>query len=108
MAKFHGRIGYAQTAETAPGVHTEEIVERVYQGEVTQDRRLLVQSEGVNPNLTSGNSISVVADARLREHYFAIRYVEWGGVLWTVQDVEVQAPRLILRLGEVYNGPTPN
>lgn len=108
MAKFHGRVGYAQTAETAPGVHTEEIVERVYQGDVLSDRRLLVQSDGVNPNITSGNSISVVADAYANAHYFAIRYVEWGGVLWTVQDVDVQPPRLILRLGEVYNGQTPN
>jgi hypothetical protein len=28
------------------------------------------------------------------------------GVRWTVQDVTVEHPRLILRLGEVYNGPT--
>jgi hypothetical protein len=107
MAKFSGKVGYAQTAETAPGVHQEEIVERVYQGEVTSDRRLLGQGTGVNPRISSGNSISVVADARLNAHYFAIRYVEWGGVRWTVQDVDVQPPRLILRLGEVYNGPTP-
>lgn len=106
MAKFHGKIGYAQTAETAPGVHEETIEERVYQGDVLQDRRLLVQGEGVNPNLTSGNSISIVADAYANEHYFAIRYVEWAGVRWTVQDVEVQHPRLLLRLGEVYNGLT--
>jgi hypothetical protein len=107
MAKFSGRVGYAQTAETAPGVHTEEIVERVYSGDILSDRRLLVQGEGVNPKLTSGNSISIVADAYASGHYFAIRYVEWGGVLWTVQDVDVQHPRLVLRLGEVYNGQRP-
>jgi hypothetical protein len=104
MARFHGKIGFAQTTETAPGVHQEEIVERVYQGDVTSDRRLLVQGEGVNPKVTSGNSISIVADAYASEHYLAIRYVMWQGVRWTVQDVEVQHPRLILRLGEVYNG----
>jgi hypothetical protein len=27
------------------------------------------------------------------------------GTLWTVSDVEVQSPRLLLRLGGVYNGP---
>jgi hypothetical protein len=36
-----------------------------------------------------------------------MRYVEWAGVRWTVQDVEVQRPRLLLRLGEVYNGKSP-
>jgi hypothetical protein len=37
---------------------------------------------------------------------FDIRYVEWMGELWTVANVETQRPRLILTLGEVYNGPT--
>lgn len=106
MAKFSGKIGYAQTTETAPGVHEEVITERVYYGEITQDRRLLRAGEGVNPDVSSGNAISIVADAFANEQYFAIRYVEWAGVRWTVQDVEVQRPRLLLRLGEVYNGPT--
>ena len=105
MAKFNGKIGYAQTTETAPGVHEETITERVYSGDVTQDRRLLgASADGVNPRVSLGNSISIVADAYANEHYFAIRYVEWAGVKWTVQDVEVQHPRLLLRLGEVFNG----
>ncbi len=106
MAKFHGKIGYAQTTETAPGVHEELIVERVYYGDIIQNRRLLRNEDQINPLLTLGNSISIVADAYANEHYFAMRYVEWTGVLWTVQDVEVQFPRLLLRLGEVYNGLT--
>src|SRR4051794_6554396 len=107
MARFHGKIGYAQTTETAPGVHQEVITERDYYGDVVQNRSLLRASAQVNPDTTSGNSISIVADAFAREQYLAIRYVYWAGVRWTVQDVEVQHPRLILRLGEVYNGLTP-
>lgn len=106
MAKFSGKIGYADTVQTAPGVHEEQITERSYFGDVLQNRRMLREGEQVNPAVSLGNSISVVADAYAREHFFAIRYVEWGGVRWTVQDVEVQPPRLVLRLGEVYNGRT--
>ena len=106
MAKFHGKIGYAQTTETAPGVYEEVITERDYYGDIVQNRRLLRGGDQVNPDITLGNSISIVADAYAREHFFAIRYAEWAGVRWTVQDVEVQSPRLILRLGEVYNGLT--
>ena len=106
MAKFHGKIGYAQTTETAPGVYEEVITERDYYGDIVQNRRLLRGGDQVNPDITLGNSISIVADAYAREHFFAIRYAEWAGVHWTVQDVEVQSPRLILRLGEVYNGLT--
>lgn len=104
MAKFHGKIGYAETTETAEGVYEEIITERVYYGDIVQNRSLFRLGDQVNPDVSLGNSISIVADAYAREHFFAIRYAEWSGVLWTVQDVEVQTPRLLLRLGEVYNG----
>jgi len=106
MAKYHGKIGYAQTTQTAPGVHEETITERSYYGDILQSRRTLREGEQVNPVLSVSNSISIVADAYAREHFFAIRYVEWAGVLWTVSDVEVLHPRLLLRLGEVYHGLT--
>lgn len=107
MPRFHGRVGFGTQAETAPGVHSDVITEHSFYGEVIQNRRGLRQGENLNQDLTVGNSISIVANAYAREHFFAIRYVEWAGVLWTVVDVEVQSPRLVLRLGEVYNGPTP-
>ena len=107
MARFFGRVGYGETVETAPGVHVDEIVERSYFGDVIRDARNLREGENLNFDLSVQNSITIVADAYANEHFFAIRYVEWAGALWTVSSVEVQSPRLLLRLGEVYNGPTP-
>jgi hypothetical protein len=107
MTRFFGRIGYGESIETAPGVFQDNIVEYSYYGDVVRNARNLRQGENLNPDLSVQNSISVVADAYANEHFFAIRYVEWAGVLWTVDSVEVQSPRLLLRLGEVYNGPTP-
>lgn len=105
MAKFYGKIGYGHSIESAPGVWVDTIVEYSYYGDVIHNMRKLTEGEHLNKDLTVGNSISIVADAYANEHFFAIRYVEWAGTLWTVSDVEVQAPRLLLRLGEVYNGP---
>ena len=106
MARFHGKVGFAESVESAPGVWTEEIVERSYYGDIVQNSRALREGENsVNPDLTIGNSISIVANAYASLHFFAIRYVEWAGELWTVSNVDVERPRLILRLGEVYNGP---
>lgn len=107
MAKFFGKVGYGQSVETAPGVWRDVITERPYYGDVVRNSRALEDGEGANPNLTVSNSISLVADAYALEHFFAIRYVEWAGALWTVSNVDAsQRPRLILRLKEVYNGPT--
>jgi hypothetical protein len=105
MARFYGRIGYGETEESSPGVWVDTIVEHSYFGDVIRNTRKLSEGENLNKNLSVLNSISIVADAYANDHFFAIRYVEWAGALWTVSDVEVQSPRLILRLGEVYNGP---
>jgi hypothetical protein len=106
MARFYGRIGYGEAQETAPGVWVDAIVEYSYTGDVIRNARNLREGENLNADLSVQNSISIVADAYANEHFFAIRYVEWAGALWTVTSVEVQSPRLLLRLGEVYNGPT--
>lgn len=106
--RFHGKIGFGETEESSssPGVWVETIVEHLYFGDVVRNTRKLTDGEHLNKDLSVGNSISIVADAYASEHFFAMRYVEWQGSLWTVSDVEVQAPRLLLQLGEVYNGPT--
>jgi hypothetical protein len=106
MAKFHGKIGFGETAEVTPGVFADTMVEYTFYGDVIQNRRSLRQGDTLNKDFFIGNSISIVANAYAREKFFAIRYVEWAGELWAVTDVEVQLPGLILQLGEVYNGPT--
>jgi hypothetical protein len=106
MTRFFGRIGYGETVETASGVWEDTIVERSYYGDVIRNARNLREGENLNFDLSVQNSIRIVADAYANEHFFNIRYVEWAGALWTVTSVEVQSPRLLLRLGEVYNGPT--
>lgn len=105
MAKFAGNIGYGVNVEDAPGVWVEDILERPYFGDVIRNTRNLREGETLNHDITVSNSISVVADAYLQHHFFAIRYVKWAGALWTIDTVEVQSPRLILRLGSLYNGP---
>lgn len=107
MPKFYGDIGYAGgEVETAPGVWKDAIVVRKHKGDVIRNSRKLEEGDKVNMDLSVGNSISIVADAYAREHFWAMRYVKWSGVLWVVSNVTVEHPRLILRLGGVYDGPT--
>lgn len=107
MAKFCGVVGYGETVEIRPGVSEEVITEYQYFGDVIRNARRLQDDNKVLDDVTVSNSISIVADQFAQEHIFALRYVKWNEVRWRVTDVEVVAPRLILRLGGVYNGPTP-
>lgn len=107
MARFHGKVGYGATVELANGVWDDVVTERTYFGDVVRNTRRFREGEQVNDDLTLGNSISIVADEYANGNVGAIRYVEWAGSKWKVTDVEIQRPRLLLRLGGVYNGPTP-
>jgi hypothetical protein len=107
MPKFSGKVGYGISTEIRTGIWDDVISERKHRGNVVRNtRRLEPTLEKVNDDLSVGNSISIVADAYASKHFWAIRYVEWQGTLWIVENVEVQSPRLLLRLGGVYNGPT--
>lgn len=105
MAKFYGAVGYGESLEKAPGVWEDVITELYYYGDVIRNTRKLLGDDKINSDLTVTNSISIIADAYANEHFFAIRYIRWAGTLWIVTEVEVQSPRLLLRLGGVYNGP---
>ncbi len=108
MAKFYGEIGYGETVETpaGSGVFVDVITEIAYFGDVIRNTRKLQSGQSLNDDLSVSNSISVIADEYAIAHFFAIRYIRWEGVNWTVTSVEVQSPRLILALGSVYNGTT--
>lgn len=104
MAKWFGKVGYAEMLETAPGVWTENIVEREYSGDTYRNTRRLQSSDKLNDDVTVGNEISFIADPYANENFHSVRYAEFMGIKWKVTNVDVQYPRLILTLGGVYNG----
>lgn len=105
--RFYGAVGFATSSETAPGVWSDTVVEHNFFGTIIKNARQLQNGQDANPDVVVSNSISIVASEFASEHILDIRYVRWLGVLWTVTYVDVQRPRLVLNLGEVYNGPTP-
>jgi hypothetical protein len=109
--RFHGAVGYATTQEVQPGVFKEVITERTYQGDVVRNsRRLtapLLVPPMVNGNISLENSFSILGDADAYANYMKFRYIRWEGNCWTIITVEVAKPRLILTIGELWNGDTP-
>lgn len=108
MPKFFGKIGYGISSEKAPGVWVDTIVEYPYYGDVVRDTRSTRSGDKVNDDLTIGNSFRIVADPFVWENFHAMRYIEWMGSLWKITEVEAQTPRLLIRVGGIYNGPKPS
>ena len=103
MNKFYGAIGYAVMKEASPGVWRETVSVRYYSGDVIRNTRQLQATETANDNLNISNQISIVADPFAYENFHSIRYVEFMGAKWKINNVEVQYPRLILSIGGVYH-----
>ena len=61
MAKYFGKIGYAEQVETAPGVWEEQITERQYYGDVVRNIRKLESSGDINDNINVSMEIRIVA-----------------------------------------------
>lgn len=105
MAKYYGKIGYICTEETSPGIWTErEIEPKFYYGDILSDVRRWDTSDQVNDNLRISNRISILADPFAFENVEAMKWIEYMGAKWKISSVEVSYPRLVLTLGDVYNG----
>ena len=102
MAKWFGKIGYAETEEISPGVWKEQIVEREYYGDLVRNTRRLQTADKINDDIIVSNELSIVSDPYAMNNFHAIRYVEFMGSEWKVSSVEVSYPRLILTLGGLY------
>lgn len=103
MAKFYGAIGYANDIETVIGIHTPEITEVIYCGDVIKNNKRSQTTDNVNDDITTNNVISIIADPFATKNFHSIVYAVFMGIKWKVTVAEVQYPRVLLTLGGVYN-----
>lgn len=108
MAKFYGPIGYARSEESVPGNWTDVIVEKNYRGDVILNQVRIQSGDKVNDNINIDNSISIVADAYAYANLGFMKYIVWNGIAWKIQSFSINRPRIVLQIGEVYNGERPS
>lgn len=104
MAKFHGIVGFVDYVEKKPGVFKEIASEKPYSGDVIRKSNRSVSTSTINDNLVINVQLSIIADPYINQHFPSIKYVTWNGSSWKVTNVEPNYPRMIITLGEVYNG----
>lgn len=107
--KYSGTLGYSEGQQETPpdsGVWKDVVVERHAYGDVPRNNRRLTPGTQANDDISVGNTLSIMMDPYVRDHFAKMLYARWMGILWTVSTVDVQYPRLILTLGGEYHGPT--
>ena len=104
MNRWYGKIGFGATVEIRKGVWKPQIVERRYYGDILEfSKRLQAQQNSTNDDLTMNVQLSVMADNYITSNVSTIRYVEFMGTLWEVNNITPSSPRLVLTLGGAYN-----
>lgn len=111
MTKYCGKIGFVKSTLRENGVHFEEWTEETYRGDVIRNSLKWSPGDSINSNISTRNQISIVTNSYMNENLQYLRYVEYAGALWTVESFDVQRPRIILTLGDIYvkdeNPPPP-
>lgn len=102
--KFAGNIGFIKTVETSPGIWTEEETLLYCRGDVLKKSLKWESSGNINDDLNVSNQISIVADSFTVENMSFIKFVEYMGARWKINNISVEYPRLVLTLGGLYNG----
>lgn len=100
--KVYGKIGFGKEEETAPGTWENIIEEKEVYGDVISNGRRWGPDTSVNEDLTVTNRISIVASRFIYENLGAMKYLTWNGIKWKIRSAEIQRPRVILTLGDVY------
>ena len=102
MARYCGNIGFSMTVETAQDVWEPIISERRYYGDILSARKRTERGEGLNDDYSLSNRISIIADPFAETHLSEMCYAVLNGTKWKIRSREIQYPRIILDLGEVF------
>ena len=96
MAKFSGKIGYAETIETAPGVWEDKITERRHSGDILRNIQNTTTSENLNDDIVVAHEISIIANPYAKSNSHAMRYVWFMGAKWKIKSVRAENGRKLL------------
>ena len=105
MAKWFGKIGFAESKNVGDGVWKQTIIEREYYGELIRNtKNIQTVSDKISDDINIANELNIVSDPYANQNFHSIKYVNFMSTNWKVKSVEVKYPKLILTLGGVYNG----
>lgn len=106
MAKFCGIIGFVTTVETPEnsGKYKNVSLEKKYYGDVIRNTIQINPSEYISDSIAFNNDVSILADPYAANHFMDMKYIIFANRKWKIKSVEIKHPRLLLKIGGLYNG----
>ena len=104
--KYAGVIGFVnpdEQEETAPGVLVPKITERRYKGDVLRRSMRWQDASQHLRNINISNEISILADPYAYSNIGYMAYAYWLGQKWKIVSAEIQPPRIVFTIGDLYH-----
>lgn len=105
--RYSGKLGMSQQTEVRPGIYEDVIAEVPVLGTVNQVTSVLEGGDRVLPGYSTTTNIEVPARSVGERDNSDIRYITYKGKAWQIASIVEQYPNIVIYIGEVYNGPTP-
>lgn len=105
--KWHGLIGFETQIETSPGPGKAtqwkpQIVPKHYYGDVNRVVKRYDSGDKINDDLSINNQFSIISDPFANENFMNMKWIEWKGVKWKVNEVTFEYPRITINIGGLY------
>lgn len=103
-------LGYQMDPkEDPPGVWSpESVIEKTVKGDILRASVINQNGDRAIDDLNINNQISIVMDSFVRANTHNLKYIVLYDTRWEIRSMSINRPRLVLTVGGVYNGPTPN
>lgn len=100
--RYYGRIGFAVSTETSPGVMENKMVYKPYYGDVLYSLGYW-QNKEINDDIKMQNRISVICDDYIQDNLGYAKIIEFDNHFWKIQSFTLEYPRVIITIGGLYN-----
>jgi hypothetical protein len=105
--RYSGKLGIVEQTEVRPGIWEETVTEVPVLGTTRQATATLDSADRILPDLGTTTSITVPARGVGPVDNSNIRYITHKGSRWQIRSIVDEPPRIVIYIGEKYNGPTP-
>src|SRR5262245_28550134 len=105
--RYSGALGIVEQTEVRPGIWEETVIEVPVLGVVRQRTEVLDSADRILPAHSTTTSISVPGRGVGPQDNSNIRYITYKGIRWQIASIVDEPPRIVIFIGEKYNGPTP-
>ena len=107
MSLWAGKLGYSEQTEIKPGQWDDVITEVDARGDLLNRTEVLDRADSILPRYRTTTSISVLwREPRIPDS--SIVYVTNKGTRWAISTIVHEFPKIVIYIGEEYDGPLPD